>query len=66
LNPLPSPAPRGSHHVEGVGVLPCHDRSVLFWPSDARHFYPVSFIKHTIDAMVASKYNILHMKMNRK
>jgi N-acetyl-beta-hexosaminidase len=27
----------------------------------SRHFYPVNFIKHTIDAMAASKLNVLHM-----
>ena len=27
----------------------------------SRHFYPVSFIKHTMDAMAASKLNVLHM-----
>lgn len=27
----------------------------------ARHFYPVQFIEHTIDAMAASKLNVLHM-----
>jgi hexosaminidase len=27
----------------------------------SRHFYPVDFIKHTMDAMVMSKLNVLHM-----
>ena len=27
----------------------------------ARHYYPVKFIEHTIDAMSASKLNVLHM-----
>jgi N-acetyl-beta-hexosaminidase len=27
----------------------------------ARHFYPVPFIQHTLDAMAASKLNVLHM-----
>jgi len=27
----------------------------------SRHFYPVEFIEHTIDAMAASKLNVLHM-----
>ena len=29
----------------------------------SRHFYPVSFIEHTIDAMATSKLNVLHMHM---
>eukprot|EP00729_Bicosta_minor_P003624 gene3624-6188_t len=27
----------------------------------SRHFYPVDFIEHTMDAMAASKLNVLHM-----
>ena len=27
----------------------------------ARHYYPVAFIKHVLDSMVASKLNVLHV-----
>jgi hexosaminidase len=27
----------------------------------SRHFYPVEFIRHTLDAMATSKLNVLHM-----
>eukprot|EP00939_MAST-03C_sp_MAST-3C-sp1_P002502 g2502.t1 len=29
----------------------------------SRHFYPVSFIEHTIEAMVANKLNVLHLHL---
>ena len=55
--PLAAPHPAGS--ISDAPRFPY--RGLMMDLS--RHFYPIPFIEHTIDAMVASKLNVLHLHL---
>ena len=57
--------PRGRAHLAVPASLAIKDAPRFAWRGlmidTARHYYPVAFIQHVVDAMVASKLNVLHV-----
>jgi hexosaminidase len=57
--------PRARPYLAVPARLTIHDSPRFAWRGlmidTARHYYPVSFIKHIVEAMAASKLNVLHI-----